>query len=284
VTTEDGSLSCRDPETGELYHNRAGAYREALENYVEPSRASRILREHSRLAILDACFGLGYNTLVLLEQILADPLSQGNISVLALDIDLKILNLVGRILDDQRLALTARALAAHVSLVPGKRKLTVRPGLTLSLEICQEDLRHKLPALNQQFDLVFHDPFSPAKVPELWTADLFRNYYRLLSQNKGKLLTYSSAAAVRGGLREAGFEVWRTIAVGGKSGGTMAVIPGCQVEEAWAFPLTDSEVKKIMSASGIAYRDPTLLDKRKDILKRRELEQRSWSPCSYPPA
>jgi hypothetical protein len=37
VPTEDGSLSIRDAATGELHHNRAGAYEEALVNYVQPS-------------------------------------------------------------------------------------------------------------------------------------------------------------------------------------------------------------------------------------------------------
>src|SRR5262249_3838994 len=129
--------------------------------------------------------------------------------------------------------------------------------ISCELTLAQGDLRQVVPDLSEALDLVFHDPFSPARVPELWTADLFKHYFRLLKPKGGRLLTFSAAAAVRGGLRAAGFSVWRTEAVGGKSGGTLA----CSKEISAAchnFPLRDEEEQKLRTRSGIPYRDPSL--------------------------
>lgn len=72
VYTEDGTPSCLDSVTGELCHNRAGAYTEALKHYAEPSGLLQRVRQTGRLRLLDACFGMGYNTLVLLNEVLKD--------------------------------------------------------------------------------------------------------------------------------------------------------------------------------------------------------------------
>jgi tRNA U34 5-methylaminomethyl-2-thiouridine-forming methyltransferase MnmC len=102
-------------------------------------------------------------------------------------------------------------------------------GTVIEIEFIVDDLRAALPSLidsaEGSFDLVFHDPFSPQHLPELWTQELFAEYFRLLAPRQGRLLTYSAAAAVRGGLFEAGFALGRTIGVGDKSGGTAAWIP-----------------------------------------------------------
>lgn len=58
IITEDNSLTCFHSETGELYHNRAGAFTEALKNYVEPALAMSDALKRERLDVLDACFGL----------------------------------------------------------------------------------------------------------------------------------------------------------------------------------------------------------------------------------
>lgn len=274
VQTEDGSITLRDRETGELYHNRAGAYAEALANYVQPSAIENFAGKD--VALLDVCFGLGYNTFVLLESFLKLPNRPLSISIIAVEKDEEILSLIPRVLEDERLSLL-RAATSGVSWTFGRHQFLLADGIAVTLELRNSDLRVSIPSLQQvsRFDLIFHDPFSPSKVPELWTVDLFRCYKNLLGR-QGRILTYSSAYAVRGGLKEAGLEVWRTTAVGGKSGGTLAAHPDAVVSDDCIYPLSESEESKLSSRSGIPYRDPSFSAPREEILKLRADEQSAF--------
>jgi uncharacterized protein len=272
IATEDGSLTCRHAETGELYHNRAGAYTEALQNYYRPSGAARILQTQGQLRLLDACFGLGYNSLVLLAELLTRDVP-GEVSISGIDIDAKILALIPTVLRDSRFAALQKLFADHAPAGFGVWHGEVG-GLKVNIELRNQDLRDFLRAENHPpLDLVFHDPFSPAKMPELWTVDIFRRYYQLLGTRGGKLLTYSSAFAVRGGLLQSQFHVFRTQSVGGKSGGTLATTRFPEQQSELVVELAEKEKAGILSRSGVPYRDPGLTHSRSEILAGRSQEQ-----------
>lgn len=282
VVTEDGSLSCLDKETGELFHNRAGAITEALMNYVAPSGALEAVQGSGSLTVLDACFGLGYNTWVLIAKLIEAGVSNAHVRVVALERDSEVLTHAVHVLEEPRLAavketLTQLADQDEPRLDFGRTYSWRCETITGELIVCQSDLREAVPGLHEPFDVVFHDPFSPARMPELWSVDLFRHYHRLLQSHSGRLLTYSSAGAVRGGLREAGFHVWRTAAVGGKSGGTLASINTRCPPYADVSSLNDDEERRLRSRSGIPYRDPSLSDSREAMLARRQAEQLLWA-------
>jgi tRNA U34 5-methylaminomethyl-2-thiouridine-forming methyltransferase MnmC len=168
----------------------------------------------------------------------------------------------------------------------------------VTLEIVQGDIRKAVPAMLEResfdyspgtpwgngqgagkhardWDVIFHDPFSPKRVPELWTIDLFRCYFELLRARAGKMLTYSSAAAVRGTMKSVGFSVFRSTALGGKSGGTVGSINVGQhtSHNPYIFTLTEDENVRYSSASGIPYRDETFAAGSADIRARRLAEQ-----------
>src|SRR6185437_7074850 len=111
IETDDGSLSIADPQTGELQHNRAGAYTEAMENYYIPSGVCQRLREHKELTVLDACYGLGYNSLVTMAE-LAKAGAAGHVNIIAVERDAQVLQLAPFILQDRRLAQVQSALSA----------------------------------------------------------------------------------------------------------------------------------------------------------------------------
>lgn len=274
VTTGDGSLTCFNQEAGELYHNRAGAYTEALLNYVLPSQALEHLAVSHELRLLDACFGLGYNTLVLLERAIAFNL-RGEIDIVAVDFDDTIFGAVNTILASERFS-QLRTLFGELH--PGLQTIEY-DGLRISMLVIGDDLRRLVPKVTTDFDRVFHDPFSPRKVPELWSIDLFRHYHRLLRARTGSILTYSSAGAVRGGLLQAGFQVYKTAGVGAKPGGTIAAVQAFDKLPQHVHALSDSEAQKLKGASGVPYRDPDLVLPRGLILERRQEEQ---SSASYP--
>jgi tRNA U34 5-methylaminomethyl-2-thiouridine-forming methyltransferase MnmC len=290
VTTEDGSITCLDAPTGELYHNRAGAYTEALENYVGPCALPHLVAKQTSLRVLDVCFGLGYNSFVLLQQLLELIEGQGKtakkfcLDLLGLDRDPDILSLLPKVLANPKFDL----LASELKRLPNFEGNSIEPWknfdcqilnlgengkLTARIELRLTDVRQELPKLvlecAQSFDFIFHDAFSPRRMPELWSVDLFAQYVKLLKPT-GKIITYSSATAVRGAFRSLGLNVKRTAAVGGKSGGTVAAWVDDEQDD--VSKLTAEEEKRLHSSSAVPYRDPTLSDDPRQILARREEE------------
>ncbi len=290
VSTEDGSITWLDDETGELYHNRAGAFTEAWKNYVEPCQISNLIANKPSLAIFDVCFGLGYNSyLFLLEALSAieanAKISHRELNILAVDKDPKIIEVLPQVLSDSRFSgllkfISSGQKPSSMDLLcrfgRHKFKLDSRVDAQVTFELVLEDLRNLLTQLfreDRRFDFIFHDGFSPRKVPELWTQEIFAHYARLLEPD-GKILTYSSSAAVRGALQSAGLEVRRTAAVGGKSGGTIAGFPGRFTDNPHVFPLSEEEKRRLTSRSATPYRDPSFKAERHEIIRNRESEVR----------
>lgn len=319
VSTADGSVSCLDTETNQLCHNRAGAYTESVQIYVNPSRLAEKVRNTSEIRVLDACYGLGYNTWALINELIQQPIETLNpailplrVSIVAIEKHSEIMAFLPDVLGHPTLEPLKKIIEASehntyyrtlIDPSPSEDELTAPRRVRLSvgsvweidLALWIDDLRHRIPQLQEPFDAIFHDPFSPQKMPELWTADLFRHYLRLLAQRQGRLLTYSTAAAVRGGLLEAGFQIAKTPGVGSKSGATLA-IPSLDINSqiiSAAHPsafvnenLDETELLQLweeeylISKAGVPYRDIHLKQSRETILANRALEQAQSSRIS----
>lgn len=303
VSTEDGTITCRDPLTGEHYHNRGGAYKEAVEGYALPARLGRLVeRNQKTIRVLDICFGLGYNSFTLVNEILKNGEPFTNIEIEAVEMDLGILQNFPAVIGQPNFAEIraaglaeewARKLVSSNDELLGADCSLKRDGkepITLSIKLHRADLRQVVPRLvtlakdtDPRTDLIFHDPFSPNKVPELWTQDIFTCYRKLIADD-GRLLTYSAATAIRAGLIEAGFDVYRTKGVAGKKGGTLAIpssqsageggtVGGASVLDDLIFALEDDEASRLHGRTGVPYRDPTFDGTRNDVLHRRFKEQ-----------
>ena len=85
----------------------------------------------------------------------------------------------------------------------------------LRLEVIKGDARETLPEWQGQSDAWFLDGFSPAKNPELWTAELMGEVANHTAPN-GTAATYTAAGFVRRGLSESGFDVERVPGFGRK--------------------------------------------------------------------
>ncbi len=267
--TEDGSLSVRDRVTGELFHNRAGAYTEAVKNYLEPSLAIEKLKASGSIRLLDVCFGLGYNSLVLMEAALLNDIA-GTVSIIAVEQDRAVIALWRSMLNDARFALLKQRCGDTIS----EHGLSYSNGaINISLEIIPSDFRKVITGLPSNFDLVFHDPFSPRHVPQLWSIDIFEHYRRLL-QPSGSVLTYSSAVAVRSSMQMCGFRIFRTASVGGKSGGTIGTLDtNLSVDNSGLFELSTQEEDRLKTSSAVPYRDSSLDGDAATVLKTRQREQ-----------
>lgn len=287
--TEDGSLTLKDEETGELYHNRAGAYTEALTNFVEPLNLNALAAQNKQLAFLDVCFGLGYNSFALLNELMKLDLQAESIKIVAIEKFQKPLLYIGRVLFDPRFQslnrlievqsaqLRSGAFGRHSFSLPCESRQ-----VKVDFELLEGDLRELVPPMVEQFgskfDGILHDPFSPRRSPELWTIDLFDCYRKLLFEPTGKVVTYSSASAVRSAFQQCGMIVRRTTAVGGKSGGTLVMLPAASVTETDGFSLFEEEAIKLAGRAGVPYRDAGFGNSSKEILHAREQEQRLLFP------
>lgn len=299
VPTADGSISCLDSETGQLCHNSAGAYTEAVQNYVLPSGLAEKVLNTGHIRVLDACYGMGYNSWALVNELIQQPVPDVytgkkplTISIVAIEKHPEILSFLPQVLahptfDALKIKMTPsehntyyRTLECFLNTKPGASEgqnasTFVAGDWRIELTLWVDDLRYRVPLLTDDFDAIFHDPFSPQKMPELWTQDLFKRYRELLYIKKGVLLTYSTAAAVRGGLREAGFTVLKTPGLGKKAGGTLAlsIATSPEAQPKHTIPLESWELEYLQSRAGIPYRDSGLSQSRAEILHRREQEQ-----------
>lgn len=260
--TADGSMTLFSEDFGEWFHSRQGAYAEAYATYVDATDLARLALAPT-LTLLDVCYGLGYNTAAALETILrVNPGCRVRLVGLELDprvprqaVESGLINgwspVVQAVLQD--LAATGRA---------------QRPWLEATL--LWGDARQHIQALDKrefQTDVIFFDPFSPPHCPELWTVEFMQQVAACL-HDKGKLVTYSCAAAVRTALQLAGLSIGPVNAAGRRWPGTLA-----QVEARGLAPLSQQEQEHLLTRAAVPYRDPTLRDSADTIRQRRQQEQ-----------
>lgn len=68
--TNDGSVGLYSNDVDDIYHSTYGALTEAYEKFVLPSNLNEILKNKKEIKLLDICFGIGYNTKVLINEII----------------------------------------------------------------------------------------------------------------------------------------------------------------------------------------------------------------------
>lgn len=198
--TNDNSYTFFNETYQEYYHSLTGALEEAQKKYIEP------LHVKDGMKILDICFGLGYNTYAALE-------AAKDLKIIALERDKEVLQKL------QQIELPGKySIIKHVA-KDGKYKDSDYDILLL-FGPAEETIK----MINEEFDVVFLDPFSPKKNPELWTEQFFAEVYKRMKYG-GKLATYSCAAQVRINLKAVGFVVVDGPAVKRRGPSTIATKP-----------------------------------------------------------
>ena len=199
VVTEDGSRTLYSSEFSEAYHSpKDGALHESLEKHVHS--AFRFMGERNKLTILDICFGLGYNTLATLYDVQQNRLPV-KLHIISPELDRELVESLGSFAYPEEFA----------GLKPIIRELSRNfyyEDEQFKIEILIGDARQILPDIREKFDIVYQDAFSPKQNPLLWTKEYFEDIRRLM-RNDGILTTYSIAAAVRMGLHENGFNLYK---------------------------------------------------------------------------
>lgn len=129
-------------------------------------------------------------------------------------------------------------------LAPGWRRMEFEQGrITLTLLI--GDARQTLPQLNATVDAWFLDGFSPAKNPEMWQPEIFKEIRRLSKQG-ATFATFTSAGMVRRGLAEQGFVVEKVAGFGSKRDMLRGHMPGDTTD----YPL--QEQRAVVVGGGVS--------------------------------
>ena len=213
LKTMDGSETLYNEEYKEYYHSKSGAVEESVEKYVKPCNIKE-LAEKGHVCILDIGFGLGYNAIAAVDTALKSN-KNSEIEIISLEKNLR--------LEDLK---NIKNSFKHYKIIEKLEfdpitKSYIYEDKNIFLKIKIGDASLEIKKLKKKFDAVFHDPFSPSKNPELWTADFFKDVFSLMKQD-AVLATYSYARKVRDNLREAGFEVYDGPVVGRRSPCTLA--------------------------------------------------------------
>ncbi len=203
IKTRDGSVTFHNADYDEAYHSRTvGAIEEAMEKYVKPAKIN------DNMAVLDFCFGLGYNSLAALYA--ADKLR-----IVALEHDRKILAKIKAMEVPERFK-------DKYELIRSAAEGHYYHDRDYTIKLFLGDAKVSLIMIKEKFDAVFFDPFSPKKCPELWTEEVFRAVYKLMKKG-ARLTTYSCATHVRENMRKAGLTVKDGVIFGRKSPSTIAI-------------------------------------------------------------
>jgi len=199
VITGDGSQTLFCESVGEHYHStKDGAFSEALYKHVLPAWNYRI-EGRKEITVLDICFGLGYNTFALIWYLSRQKYC-GHLRVVSPEHDRALLSsLIDFSFPDEfcEFAPIIKAVAENCRYESSD----------LLIEIFTVDARSWLAQFAGPVDIVFHDPFSHVRNPQLWTREYFAQLKRVGASDL-LLTTYSTATAVRMGLFENGFHVY----------------------------------------------------------------------------
>jgi len=271
VFTKDGSYSLRSVFFQENFHSLLGALEETKSKFTATSNLQRF--KGKSLNVLDICFGLGYNSASLLDELIKQ---KSYLNLYALEIDKKPLEYSLR--NESFLKLWAPKVRTIFESLYRKDYFEDQ---FFKCSVLWGDAREKIKIIPDvdKFDLIYLDGFSPQKCPQLWTIEFLSQVTEKLN-SQGYLITYSSSAAVRKTLRNLGLEIL-TIKPSFKnrtfwSQGTVAIakFDKNKFKHNLNFEkLSVMEEEHLLTKAGIPYRDQNLNSSKDDIIKQRLKEQ-----------
>jgi tRNA U34 5-methylaminomethyl-2-thiouridine-forming methyltransferase MnmC len=196
--SDDGTYTAYSKEYSEHYHStKDGALSESLKKHIEP--AFSLTQDRDEVAILDICYGLGFNTLatILHTQKYAP---KKRLSIYSPELD--------------------RALVASLPNFSYPKDFEPLREIVLRLtqdgfyederifvELFLGDAREYVKTFEKHFDIVYQDAFSPSANPQLWTKEYFGDIKKAMKDD-GVLTTYSTALKTRLALYENGFHIY----------------------------------------------------------------------------
>ncbi len=271
VLTKDGSISLRSEFFQENFHSLIGALEETKLKFTATSNLQRF--KGKSLNALDICFGLGYNSASLLDELIKQ---KSYLNLYALEIDKNPLEYSLR--NESFIKLWTPKIKKIFESLYQKDYFEDQ---FFKCNVLWGDAREKINNIPSsiKFDLIYLDGFSPQKCPQVWTIEFLSKVTDKLN-SQGYLITYSSSAAVRKTLRNLGLEIF-TIKPNFKkktfwSQGTVAIskFDKNKLEPNFNFQkLSVMEEEHLLTKASIPYRDQDLNSSKEDIINKRLDEQ-----------
>jgi tRNA U34 5-methylaminomethyl-2-thiouridine-forming methyltransferase MnmC len=219
IITEDGSITFYNEKYDEKYHTKAGALTESLKKFVEPSDFEHTIKKKEIIYILDVCFGLGYNSLIAIEEIRKIN-TEVQIIIHALENDIEIIKQIKNIRLDTKESDSFKDIIDKY--LKDDKSLIDNKNLNVKVIFHIGDATKTITNIRESFDYIFLDPFSTTKCPELWEYDFLKEIYK--RSRKGAILTtYSCARKVRDNLKRCGFEIEDVASFGRRAPSTKAI-------------------------------------------------------------
>lgn len=197
IPTNDNSNTLYSKQFDECYHStKDGAINETLYKHIYPALGFHEDKDH--LVILDICYGLGYNTLLTLLELLKQGKSA---KIISPEFDLNLVQSLSNFEYPNEFEPLRKIIDSLSSTQSYKDS-------QFEIQIIIGDAREYLQSSQEQFDIVYQDPFSLQKNPLLWTKEYFSQIKNVL-KNDGILTTYSTATNARMGMYENGFFIYQ---------------------------------------------------------------------------
>ena len=210
IKTEDGSTTYYNEKVDDTYHSKSGAEEEAKKKYAEQVKKFQSTKDE--IVIYDVCFGLGYNTAAIMDEV-----TNKKLRIYCFENDKKILSKIP-LLQPRFNSYNIIKKFIHEFLTK-KTEEQIEP--MSELRIVYGDMKKRIKETRERADYVFFDPFSPSKTPEMWTEEVFKDLHEKMTDT-GLLFTYSCAKNVRENMKRAGFTVIDGPVVGRRSPSTIA--------------------------------------------------------------
>jgi tRNA U34 5-methylaminomethyl-2-thiouridine-forming methyltransferase MnmC len=198
ILTEDGSNTLYVSEIDECYHSSHGAIQESRHIFIEAG-----LKQNSKteIRVLEIGFGTGLNAfLTMLEA----ERSGKKIQFTSLEKYPVEIEKALQLNYPEKLSLENKNSFEIMHTSPWNDEISIAPFFTLKK--IKIDFTNY--TLEEKFDVVYFDAFSPEKQPEMWTQDRFEMIFHHCKSG-AILTTYCAKGIVRRAMQAAGFEVER---------------------------------------------------------------------------
>ncbi len=200
VITEDGSSSLYVEEIQEHFHSHFGAIQEAQHIFIHYGFCEKMKSELKQISILEIGFGTGLNCFLTILESEKDSISvyyEGVEKYPLSETEYKQLN-YSTLLDSNK-----HPLFLNLHETPWNQLTKISHGF----ELCKRECSFLTTSFDlNKFDLVYFDPFSPDKQPEMWEFSVIKKVYDSM-KNGAILLTYCTKGIVKRTLKEVGFSI-----------------------------------------------------------------------------
>lgn len=235
---DNGVVSFRHIQSGEILHGNVGPEKEARTLYLEAS--GLIQSERKTLTVFDIGTGCAAQLLALLD-FMMDSHTVERLRIFSFDLEKEGISAIRAACD---VFPAARRHSEFLEKALQTNQLhwemhNTTHNSQIEWNFIEGDFRKTISTLKHEFpdstpDFIFYDFFSPANHPWLWTYNVFSNLKKHTYADT-RLVTYSSATCVKAALLAAGWFVGTTIASGKKARSIFAAGSLNHVES----PLTD---------------------------------------------